>query len=255
MKKFHLKSIIILIVGLVLVLMGLYYNGNNKNSNNPSVTPTPTPIEDSSKPYSGIYSLDGVNVYIYQASETEILFAINESSYDKGTIDNGKASVIIFDDGIGITYTLEKKDKNLEVVSDGNQIKNGLYQRVNYYSLENFYELILGSKELFNSNYNGKYVKDNITLYMFQTDEKEVEVIIDGGDNTFKTAFNIIEDNLLESQSSEETNSITIKDDGIVFKTSSLDETPVSNIFDGNYTKEGNIKMEDILLNRVTYLN
>ena len=113
----------------------------------------------------------------------------------------------------------------------------------------------MGSKELFNSSYNGKYVKDNITLYMFQTDEKEVEVIIDGGDKTFKTAFNIIEDNLLESQSSEETNSITINENKIVFKTSSLDATPISNIFDGNYTKEGNIKMEDILLNRVTYLN
>lgn len=234
--------------------MGLYYK-NNTYQYNPVITPTPTPmIEDSSKPFSGIYSLDGVNIYFCQVNETDLLFAVNEDLFTKATITGESASGIIVAGGEGIEYTFQMKDKSIEVNSNGNQINNGLYQKINNYSLENFYELVFGSKELFVSSYNGKYVKDNIVLYMFQTSETTVEVLIDGWDYTTRATFDILDDNKLESDTSTDANIITIGENEIIFKTESYDSGTNSSIFDGKYIKEGNIGMEDILLNRITYL-
>ncbi len=260
MKKNHFISFVILIVGVVLVLFGLYYSNNNEYNNVP-IIPTPTPTNDpneivevdSLEPYSGIFSSENGDIYLYQVNDSLLLFAIKKDVYGKAEISNGEAKGLIIENGTETNYIIKKIDSSIQITTDGTTINSGNYQKKENISIVKYYEYLFGNRKYFVSSYNGIYDNNGIKMYMFQIDDKHVEVLIDSDENSMKNVFEIIDNNVLNASNSEEIYTLTINANEIIWETASYESDSVDNIYNGKFTKDKKITMEDVLLNRVMY--
>lgn len=264
-KKRGNKSIIIILIGLLLIGTGLFlffgtdlFKKEKKENNNGNGKEPVSEVGDADK-FEGIYAAENNKLYIYKTSKTEIHYMIGDNFEGVAEVnkDTAKESYLFHEDeyfefklvdgGIELSYhSAEEKEVAVDL---------GKYTKIAEYTKDNVYKEAVGDPSLLTSKYSGIYKKGNITLYLYQTSEKEVivETILQS-DVSFSETFDINADNKLGAKDffDENVNAFEITFNGKEFNLTvnedvfGFDEEDKE--FAGTYTFDSNIT-QDIVMN------
>ena len=257
------KSILcILVIGLIFVIIGLfltrkYKSDEGRNGNPLDPTPTMNPDDEiNNYKYSGIYSNGKIELYLYQIDDDKLYFAIDSGIYGRAIVTEDYAEGTRASYGKGFDYKFTLTNGKLNVDTDDTSIDNGLYEKKESITPKKYYSKISDNYNLLYSKYNGKYKKGKVEVNMFQIEEKSVYVIILDNERggSMKRVFYIDDENTISSSTNNEVNTIKIEKDNIIFETSIINKNNFSyNSFDGEYTFEKNVTIDDIIGNEVLY--
>lgn len=235
--------IIVLIAGLSFTLYYGYEKGwiGNKGKNTPTPTPTPTAAVETAK-YSGIFANDTNKIKLYELADNKVYFNIvSQNGVSEGYADKNGETIVgeIFN-----KYTFVIKENGIEFTTTDENLVQGLYAKEGDYTKEAFYLDKYGDYNLINSQYNGKFELEGATIFMYQSEEKKVRVVIEKGLSSSDISYDIMDDATLHGTIFEEEYSIKLEGDSLVFTTIKGDKT-----FDGTYKKIVTLTMDDILAN------
>ena len=209
--------IIIILLGLILIGVGLFiyfgtdtFKKENKNENK-NENKQGEPVADK---FEGIYAAENDKLYIYKKSNNVIHYMIggNFEGTAKVTGDVAKEENTfkeneyfefkLVDGGIELSYHTEEQNKEVA-------IDTGKYNKVSEYTKDNVYKEAVGDPALLTSKYSGVYKSGNITLYLYQTNEKNVMIeTLSSSKDSFSETFEIIEDNKLGAKDFFDENTI-----------------------------------------------
>lgn len=259
------KTLIIIIIA-VLAIIGvvafLFFGtdifkskeNNNKESDDP---PTPVATDETSK-FEGIYQNVNDKIYIHKLNDTEFTYMIGGNFQGTAKAKDGVAKednkfgtdeyfeFKLIDDGIELSY---HADENTEVAAE-----TGLYKKVAEYSKDNIYKEAVGDPSYLTSKYSGIYSNGEIQFYVYQKNDKEVQVSIsESNSKFFSELFEIESDNHLVAKSFFHEDEIAYE---ITFNDKSFDLKVNSDIFgvdeddkelELTYSYEKEITQEEIL--------
>lgn len=233
--------IVVLIAGLSFTLYYGYEKGWIGNKGRTIPASTPAPIVEVVK-YDGVYLYEGTRIKLYELADNRIFFSIISQNNDtEGYADkNGKTAVgEIFN-----KYTFTIKDNGIEFTTTDENLVQGTYTKESNYTKEDFYRDKYGDINLISSKYNGKFELEGATLYMYQSEEKKVRVVVEKGLSSSDISYDIMDDASLNGKIFEEEYSIKLEEDNLIFTTVKGDKT-----FDGTYKKTKALTIDDILAN------
>ncbi len=197
MKKI---SYVIMVIGLILILYGVYAL-LLKPSNE---LPVNTDI-------SGKYTNSNGTIYIYQDDKNEGYFVINNEIYGKGEIGKKITSSVN-----GVDYEFKLDNDNL-YVKTSNSIVNGSYKKERSLTLREYYNDIYGDIELLESYYNGIYKDDEMEVIIYQFSDDEVKAFIKRNNNIQVLNFEISPEGQLNSLQNDDNHVISKHDDKLLY--------------------------------------
>lgn len=203
-KKKGKASIIIILIGLILIGTGLFlffgtdlFKKENKDNNKEKEPVSEVTAADK---FEGIYTAENDKMYVYKTGKNEIHYMIGDSFEGVAEVNGETAKEsYLFNEGEYFEFKIVEGGIELSYHSDEGKevaIDLGKYTKTADYSKENVYKEAVGDPALLNSKYSGIYKKGNISLYLYQTNEKEVKIEANG-DLSFSETFDIISDNKL----------------------------------------------------------
>lgn len=260
-KKKGKVSIIIILIGLILIGTGLFlffgtdlFKKDNKDNNKEKEPVSEVTAADK---FEGIYTAENDKMYVYKTGKNEIHYMIGDSFEGVAEVNGETAKEsYLFNEGEYFEFKIVEGGIELSYHSDEGKevaIDLGKYTKTADYSKENVYKEAVGDPALLNSKYSGIYKKGNISLYLYQTNEKEVKIETNG-DLSFSETFDIISDNKLGAKDffDPEVNAfeITLGDKEFTLTVNEdvfgFDEEDKE--FAGTYTFDSNIT-QDIVMN------
>ena len=260
-KKKGKASIIIILIGLILIGTGLFlffgtdlFKKDNKDNNKEKEPVSEVTAADK---FEGIYTAENDKMYVYKTGKNEIHYMIGDSFEGVAEVNGETAKEsYLFNEGEYFEFKIVEGGIELSYHSDEGKevaIDLGKYTKTADYSKENVYKEAVGDPALLNSKYSGIYKKGNISLYLYQTNEKEVKIETNG-DLSFSETFDIISDNKLGAKDffDPEVNAfeITLGDKEFTLTVNEdvfgFDEEDKE--FAGTYTFDSNIS-QDIVMN------
>lgn len=177
------KSLILIIIGLILIGIGMFYVLNGKNED----TEKPIPSEDSSSTeepnnlpldinFNGEYSYSDKKLYLYQNryAVNELYFIFPDMLSGKIKVNDNEATYT--DNNIIYKFTFDNESVMVEA-SDSSIV--GTYNKVGNITEEDYFNLNYGSSILFNSQYNGIHYNDSLRIISYQSKTDEVAVFVD----------------------------------------------------------------------------
>ena len=205
-KKGNLLPIIIIVLGLALIGVGVFFClGTDKAKKDDKKENTTVQTAAADK-YEGRYVNGEDKIYIRKTSNDVFHYMISGSFEGSARVVGDSAKETdgfssseyyefkLVDGGIDLSY--HNDDPEVETI-----VATGKYNKVSDYSKDNIYKEAIGNPELLNSKYSGVYKYGDITLYLYQTNEKNVKVeTLSNSENYFSETFEIIEDNFLGSR-------------------------------------------------------
>ena len=232
-KKSNGLLIAIILIVLIAIGVGCYFIFK------PTDDPVPKPQDkggeqevDYASKFEGIYAAENDKMYIHKSTNTRFNYMIGGNFQGTATANgetakednyyHGYFEFKLVDGGIELIYHGE--NENSSVAAD-----TGLYKRVADYSKENIYKESVGDpKYLEESKYSGIYKSGDYTLYVYQINEKEVQVDLDSTSLIFSKKFTIKNDTLLTADSFFEEGTVEYE---LVFK----DKSFTLKYHDGNF--------------------
>ncbi len=208
-KKNNVMVIGVILIALILCGIGGYFIFASKDSSSGTPEtpekPTDKKEEDYASKYEGIYLAKETKMYIHKKSNNSFYYVIGGNFIGTATVNGEMAKEDNhFDDYFefklvenGIELIYHPKEENGTVAAD-----TGLYNKVAEYSKENVYKEAVGDpKYLEESKFSGIYKGGDYTLYVYQINDKEVQVDLDNKEISFSEKFTIKSDTLLTSDS------------------------------------------------------
>ena len=147
----------------------------------------------------------------------------------------------MFGDVLEISLSEDGKSISLSDTSRDSNFKNGKYEKISEYTLDNYYTDKYGDEKYLSSQLSGVYEKEDRTMYLLQLNEETVRVYSDGGSNGIIDMEFSIQGNKLVEEFFDDIYEITFGDDKITFSGS---ET-----YDGEYKKAGELTKEIVVNN------
>ena len=214
--------------------------------------------------YNGVYEKDGITIKIFKTDGIDIgslqrdfyvkfdiilKDGIISSYFDNINNNTGKASII--DD----EYTIVFSNNQLELTAndvalkENSSLKNGVYKKTKDYTIEDYYNDNIGDIKYLNSKYNGKYNFNGNEMFIYQTSEDEVNLILSGNSESsiayLGKQYIINDDGTLKEDvffdDDKPDTQISFDNENIIF---SSNEFPDIN---GTYIKERNLTIEEII--------
>lgn len=237
-----------LIVGVIVYIYTTIKNTIEKYDNEDN-----NKITETSKLQNGIYELNGIQIKIFQNKFTHYKIenptagCLNYDVYERCIFTSIPYENETINEQLFLNNVEIKGNTNeLIVTSDSYELPSGTYTKIKNYTEEDFKNEAIGNIKYLNTNINGIFQNDNITIEVFQLDEEyaaikiETPSMVHQSREKIKNNMIISEDNEYYSIQMIFTNkSLTI---------SSYDEIPDSilNSINGTYTKIKNITADDI---------
>ena len=226
MKKKLLLLLFVTLITLTLVGCG---TTEQKEMTNPSFGK-----------YNGIYKLnncefrvlhidDNISYRIYIGNE---LRGNGSSSLEDNKLDS--------DD-----FKFEFKDSSLVLKSKVDDIPSGEYKKDSGYSTDEIYADYVGEVSLFDSNYNGKYENEKITIYSIQSQEDEVKVSYTTEEESVGMYLEKKDKDYFATDFFDKKYEVKYNDDTLSFTTISEDEK--ESTVDGEYTRKGKMTKEEAI--------
>ena len=248
----------LILLGLVLIIAGgalfvtdkdKYFKDEKKSEQNSQTEEPKEAITDKIEGnYNGIYEKDGTMVKIFEMNN-EIFFDIQSdevSLSSKGELHNHQVEVDLFGT-ITIKFDVDKIIINYET----DDKISGEYLRSDGYTKEDYYMEKFGDPQLLNGKYNARYQKDTAVIKMYQVNENTVYVEINDSNMdsmvSYASDFNIETENVLKSELFESNITITLTDEKLTVEATSTDENSNIAQINGEYTKEKELTIEDII--------
>ena len=180
-------SIILILLSIIIIVL----NSNNKTTEDTNI--------DS---YNGLYSNDDSEIWLYE--DNDVVYYI--TSKDSKKVDSlGK-----------LTKNDNKLTGKIEIIKKHDTIKISDREQEYHFdrdiTIDEFFEFGYGKNKYFNSDYNGYYSAAKEYLYIYQSDEKEVKVIININNKKDFLTFNIDSMNSLISYGEDGQYSIIYSD-------------------------------------------
>ena len=233
-RKMKIISLVILIFGIICILLGVFIYKKNGN--------------DIVYPFNGLYQSGNDNLYIYQNDYDQIYYYIKSAtgyaSID-GKVANGK--------GLNFKYSFTLDNSSIVLETNNDQINSGTYQKIADLSLEEYYEVVFGDYSLINSKHNGLYESEKGTVYLIQTSDNQVLVVLSQSNNYLNTEF-IIRGNYYEVEKKNAKFVIYFDEEHkyILFETIDDINNRYNNCYDGKYIKKSDISIKELLNNYIS---
>ena len=225
------------------------FEKDQKDSDTPTVISTPLPnniVNDNS--YTGSYVYNGMMIYVYQNTKDVIYFTFNPYIYGKAVLNNNKYTGFRSISNDKINYSFSLSDNILTIESDNALLPKGEYEKSGNVTINKLFNVAFGESARFDSKYNGKYVKKNISMYIYEAYEDKVHVIVNSDSVTLNATFDIQSDSSI-LVSEDNMNKIIFRDNTITFETND----PFYSNLVGDYKKEKKVTMQDIIENDIFY--
>lgn len=233
-KKKNSLSIIVILLGLVLIGTGLFlFFGtdifkSDKKKDNKKVQ-TETSVADK---FVGIYKAENDKMFIHKTKANEFYYVIGDSFEGTAIVDGETAKEVeLFNEGRYFEFKLV--DGGIEITYHADEdvlisVDTGKYTKVAEYTKENVYKEAVGDPSLLNSKYSGLFKSGNIELYLYQMDDKKVQVSTHSDEYRFQETFEIESDNKLVAKSFFDENETAFE---IVFNDKEFTLTANENVF------------------------
>lgn len=239
---------VIIFIGLISVLLIYRYNEENMYD----------------YPLSGIYQDFDKTLFVYQYSDMNLSFVfyynkeelINNIGFNKNygkrrnvgklSINGSEATGI----NSGKNYTFSFIDNTLNANSVENEEINGNYKKINNLKIQEFFDYAFGDSNLFNSEYNGIYVKDGEKILAFQKDENSVFFIFNLVKMKQSLTIDIVSEDTLASFVGARDYNITLNDKNLNVKIKTESEFEE---YQNQFKRKSKLKYIDVLDNDILY--
>ena len=190
--------------------------------------------------YSGVYSNGEYIVKLYPLENETVFYSIDDFTRGFAVGKNG----VLIDDSFGETVSFTIDGNNFKVEASEYPDYEGTYTKDSDYSKEDLINDIYSKDGLYESAFNGHYTLKEDDMYMFQSDEDTVRVIIlaKSSFSSFDVEFDIIDDKTIKTDFFDDYFTITINSDNVVFSTEGEDHS-----HDGTYKKDGTVDFDELL--------
>ena len=195
---------------------------------------------------SGQYLKDEINILISQIDDNNAYFSFTNF---KGFAFNGIAKINnnkIEGKIIEKQFTIELLNNNdLKVETSFEKINNGVYKKVKTIDFEEYFTLVYNKDNLFDSDYNGIYKNNDVTMYLYQKKKNTLAIYISKDNQFLLCTLAIIAKEDIEYAIFDDMYKLELLNgySDVLFTV----KNDVDKIYEGEYTKISSLKKEDIL--------
>ena len=200
-------------------------------------------VKNNNNKFNGIYKYNENILKIYGINDNRLFYDLSSSSSSIGhaNIDGDTATAIVFD----TRYEFTLNENGIAVNVSDSVEDSGVYIKQSDYLSEDYYRDNYGDPAFLSSIYNGIYKKGQVVAYLFQISKDKVRVNIEMEGSFSDLEYDIKEDGSLYGEIFDDIYSIFLEDDKLIFTTIKTEDEEKK--YDGEYIKESNLTIEDIL--------
>ena len=192
--------------------------------------------------YPGVYEQGDVKIKVYLEGDTFVYKVESPNITTRGESELEKNVIKL--DNVSENSTFTFKSGKADLKTDYEFIKSGKYTRTGDYAKEDYYNDFYGEKAYLTSELNGIYVKDNLKIYVYQTNEGTIRMFYDLNGNTSD----------LEIYREEEKFALDFFEDvyNIKFESGKMiidlkTDNEENKVLNGTYTKESTLTIDQII--------